>query len=241
MNNKTTVDAITLSYLRFQTPRENRRNIITFFILFLDFLGIFPLLGDPFSYDFFIAALIPTVLLHIWAIIYIVDPYRFELSYYLFFGIYGIVNTYVLFLVIQKFLYFHLNVESKVPFLLGVLFLIGLLLAVNWINLKALYNGTYHKLQTKKSGNFSWIMAASGLGYVLAQVMLTLIFNNSIKMMIIIIVLSLLSILPAYFSTSIHRYIFIRNNKDDLMKVYPQFALSKGERYKKSKKGGKKR
>lgn len=150
MSSQAEVDKITLSYLNLLTPKENRRNIITFSLLFLDFFGIFPLLAEPFSYEFLMAAIIPTGLLHLWAIIYIVDPYRFELSNYLFFGIYGIVNTYVLFLVTQKFLYLHLQVSSNLPFIFGIVLFLSLLLIMNWINYKALHSGTYHKLQKKK-------------------------------------------------------------------------------------------
>jgi hypothetical protein len=44
------IDPITLSYLNFHTPEENRKNIITFFIIFLDIIGLLPILGEPFSY-----------------------------------------------------------------------------------------------------------------------------------------------------------------------------------------------
>ncbi|NYF23609.1 hypothetical protein [Sporosarcina sp. JAI121] len=224
------IDKITLSYLNLQTPKENRRNVITFVLLFLDFFGIFPLLAEPFSFEFLLAAVIPTALLHIWAIIYIVDPYRFELSYYLFFGIYGIVNTYVLFLVIQKFLYYHLRVSSKFPFIFGIVLFLGLLLFMNGVNYKALHSGTYYKLQNKKAGNTTWIVTASGIGYVVAQMIITFIFSESIKMIIILFLYSLLTVLTAYFSTSIHRYIFLRKNRAALKKVYPHFGLPKNQR-----------
>jgi len=230
MSSQAEIDKITLSYLNLLTPKENRRNVITFFLLFLDFFGIFPLLAEPFSHEFLLAAIIPTALLHIWAIIYIVNPYRFELSYYLFFGIYGIVNTYVLFLVIQKFLYLHLQVSSKYPFIFGIVLFLSLLLIMNWINYKALHSGTYHKLQNKEAGNASWIVTASGIGYILAQMIMTFIFSESIKMIIIIFLYSLFSVLTAYFSTSIHRYIFLSNNEETLKKVYPHFGLPKNQR-----------
>ena len=141
------LDQITTSYLRFQTPQVNRSNIIGFFLLFMYFLGIFPLVGAPFSLPFFIAAVIPVAILQIWAIVYLIDPYRFEKSYYLFFGVYGVVNTYVFFISIQKILYTNMRATGSTPIITGVIMLIALLIGMNWMNWKALYSGTYHKLQ----------------------------------------------------------------------------------------------
>ena len=81
------IDSNTLSYLKFQTPEMNKKNIIVFFIILLYFTGIIPIIGEPFSFSFFIAAIIPIALISIWAIVYVIDPYKNEKSYYLFFGI----------------------------------------------------------------------------------------------------------------------------------------------------------
>jgi hypothetical protein len=86
-------------------------------------------LGEPFSSAFFWGAVIPVVLLHIWAIPYIADPFKYEKSYYLFLGVYGIVNTYIYFLVIQKFLYVNIGIDSKMPFIAGLVLLIALLVS----------------------------------------------------------------------------------------------------------------
>lgn len=150
---KKVIDNVTLSYLKFQTPKENKGNIICFFILLLYFIGLFPIIGETFSVTFFLAAIIPTVIISIWAIIYLIDPYRYEKSYYLFFGIYGVINTYVYFLCIVKLLYIDMKVEGKVPFILSMLLFIILLVGVNVLNIQALYSGTYHKLQKMRSIN----------------------------------------------------------------------------------------
>lgn len=229
MKLKSEIDNITLSYLKFQTPIENQRNIIVFVILFLDFLGIYPLLGDPFSFSYFIAAIIPVAIIHIWAIIYVVAPYKFEHSYYLLMGVYAIVNTYVFFLVTQKLLYLHIGATSLIPRVVGIVFFIGLIIFVNWLNLKALYSETYFKLQRKSSINVSWL-AIGGLSYVFGQFVLMFVYSDSALMMIVIIGLSLLSIIIAYFSIYIHRYYFIKSNMEIIKKINPEFGLSKKER-----------
>lgn len=144
------IDSNTLSYLKFQTPEMNKKNIIVFFIIFLYFTGIIPIIGEPFSFSFFMAAIIPIALISIWAIVYVIDPYKNEKSYYLFFGIYGIVNTYVFFLVVVKLLYVNIGVEGTKPFVLWLMLFIALLVGVNILNVKALNSGTYDKLQKKK-------------------------------------------------------------------------------------------
>ncbi|MFJ7825337.1 hypothetical protein [Psychrobacillus sp. NPDC096623] len=79
--NNSKVDHIKLSYLKFQTPEVNKKNIIVFFTMFLYFTGIIPIIGEPFSSIFLIAAIIPIVLISIWAIVYLIDPYKNEKSY----------------------------------------------------------------------------------------------------------------------------------------------------------------
>ncbi|MCC5803454.1 hypothetical protein [Rossellomorea vietnamensis] len=225
------IDSITLSYLNLQTPKENRRNIITFFLFFLDIIGLLPILGEPFSYAFVWPAVVPVALLHIWAVFYVVAPYTFEKSYYLFFGIYGIVNTYVYFLVIQKYLYVYAGLNGKAPFILGLLLLIGLLVFFQLLNHRMLYSGTYARLQGKeKKTSLSPALTASSIGYVLAYILISSFMTESLVAVIIMTGVSILSILTAFFSTTVHRYFFIMKHEETVKKVYPQFGLPKRKR-----------
>ncbi|NYF23602.1 hypothetical protein [Sporosarcina sp. JAI121] len=232
---KSSIDEITLSYLRFQTPKENKGNIIAFFLILLYVTGMIPIVAVPFSAVIFKLAIVPVVMLQIWALLYLIAPYKFEKSYYLFFGVYGVVNTYVYFLATQKILYFHIGVEGKIPFVIGLVLFLGLLVLVNWLNVKALYTGTYHKLQQMKSVNVWWLSFA-GLGYVIGQLILTFVYSESAKMMIFIFLISALSIFTAFVSASLHRYYYIIKNMDFVKQVYPEFGLPMNERYIKSKK-----
>ncbi|MGE7763993.1 hypothetical protein [Peribacillus sp. NPDC096540] len=228
MNKQQEYDPIIKSYLKFQTPKENRGNVIVYFLIFLDALGLLPIVAVPFSHDFFIAALIPIVVIHLWALLYVIAPYKFEQSYYLFFGFYGLVNTYVFFLTTQKLLYRNIGAEGPWPFIMGAIFFIGLIIGANGLNIKALYSGTYARLQKKGTkANLSPVVAASGLGYVIAQLILTYIYSESVRMMIFVLLISILSILTAFFSIYIHRYFFILKNHDMVKQMYPQFGLPK--------------
>lgn len=229
------IDSNTLSYLKFQTPEMNKKNIIVFFIILLYFTGIIPIIGEPFSFSFFIAAIIPIALISIWAIVYVIDPYKNEKSYYLFFGIYGIVNTYVFFLVVVKLLYVNIGVEGTKPFVLWLMLFIALLVGVNILNVKALNSGTYDKLQKKKSLNMSWAMIGA-LGYIVGQFILSFIYSDDAVSTLLIVLVSLLALLTSYFSVYIHRYYFIHKNIELVKQVYPNFSLPKSERNTRKKK-----
>ncbi|MBO0589714.1 hypothetical protein [Sporosarcina sp. E16_8] len=194
-----------------------------------------PIVAVPFSVVIFKMAIIPVVILQIWAFLYIIAPYKFEKSYYLFFGVYGVVNTYVYFLAIQKLLYLHLGAEGKGPFIIGFILFIGLLVTMNWLNVKALYTGTYHKMQQMKSINVHYLSFA-GIGYVIAQLVLTFVYSEYAKMMFFILLLSLLSLFTAYFTVCIHRYYYISKNMVRVKQVYPSFGLPLNERQDETKK-----
>lgn len=141
---------IKLSYLNLESPQENRSGIIGYFLILLYVVGMIPILGVPFSFPFFLAAIIPIIIIQVWAIVYLIDPYKYEKSYYLFFGIYGVVNTYVFFLVILKLIYVNMEWKGSAPFVINLVLFILLLGGINWLNWKALYSGTYYKLQQKE-------------------------------------------------------------------------------------------
>lgn len=233
------VDEVTRSYLNLQTPQENRGNILVFFIILFDIIGLLPLLAYPYAWDYFIAAIIPVAILHLWAIIYIIDPYRFERSYYLFFGIYGLINTYVYFLATQKLMYAHLYINSTIPLIVGAILYGGLLISFNILNLRALYSGFYAKMQ--KNGtkvNVSPIIAFSGIGYFMAQLIMSVVYSDSFTVILLVSLISLLAIVTAFLSTFIHKYFFIKKNASLVKKIYPDFGLPKSQRktYQKMKK-----
>ncbi|MCG1021170.1 hypothetical protein [Sutcliffiella horikoshii] len=174
------------------------------------------------------SALIPMIFIHIWAILYIIDPYKYERSYYLFFGVYGVINSYVLFLSIQKILYLIIGVKGYMPFIIGLISLVALILIMNFVNIKVLYSGTYAKLQKMEYNKTTTpYLAAAGIGYLLSQLFLTLVYDKSIKMLFYISLFSFFTILTAYFSIFIHRYFFIRKNYEAVKTIYPEFGLPK--------------
>ena len=209
-------------------------------MIFLYFIGLFPLIGDPVSTEYLVLAIVPVILITLWGLVYIVNPYKYEKSYYLFFGVYGVVNTFVFFLSIQKLLYVNLNASGSYIFIGGIILFLALIIGINILNVKAIYSGTYHKLQQKRGISVSW-MAIGGAGYALGQLILTFTHTDSVLMIVIILCISLLSVATAFFSVHIHKYFYIKKHLEEVKQLYPQFGLPKDERYtkKKRKKGNK--
>ena len=217
------------SYFKFDSPKQNKQSIIGNFLVFLYLFGIYPLLGEPFSWAFFVAAIVPTVLVTLWGILYIVAPYKYEKSYYLFLGVYGIVNTYVYFVVNQKLLFINLGINSWGPFLGNTILFLVLIGGMNWMNWKALYSETYYKLQQKRSIPVGWASLA-GASYILGQIILSVIYTDSGINILIIVCLSLLSLFTSFLSINIHRYFFIHKNMKTVKEMFPEFGLPIVER-----------
>ena len=225
---KKNMDVSTFYLQNLQFPTENRRNVIGFLFICMDFIGLLPLLSIPFFAPLFWAGLFPIICIHLWALFYIIAPYKFEMSYYLYLGVFGIVNTFVYYLVIQKFLYIHIGVEGNVYYVIGLLLMILLLISIQIMNMKMLYSGTYTKLQNGESTfNVNVIVASSSFGYIIAQFLMSSLITDSAYMIVIVTAYSILSIVTAYLSTFIHRYIFIRNNYEKVIESYPDFGKPK--------------
>lgn len=217
------------SYLKLDSPKQNKQSIIGNFLVFLYLIGMVPLLGEPFSWSFFLAAIVPTVLVTLWGILYIIAPYKYEKSYYLFLGVYGVVNTYVYFVSTQKLIFINLGITSWGPFLSNTALFILLISGMNWMNWKSLYSETYYKLQQKRSIPVGWASLA-GASYILGQLILSVVYTDSGISILIIVCLSVLSLFTAFLSINIHRYFFIQKNMDIVKEMFPEFGLSKSER-----------
>lgn len=222
--------AIQKSYMNFQRPKENRGNVILFIVLFLDFFGLISLVGEPFSLPFFLVGAIPLLVMNVWSIVYIMNPYKYEHSYYLFMGILGIVTTFVYFVAIQKMLYINLAAEGPFPLVAGGVLFIILLGGMNWLNIKALYSGTYVRLQRNEKARSHWVMQVAGISYLIGQILIMTVKGEAAHFSVMIVLLSLLSVVTAFLSIYLHRYYFIQQNWDEVKRVYPEFNVAKEER-----------
>ncbi|UFU00188.1 hypothetical protein KO561_04350 [Radiobacillus kanasensis] len=230
--NTETDKKIILSYINnLQPPHINRHNVIALLLIGLDLMGFLPILSQPFSSTFFWLAIIPIILAHVWGLMYIIAPYKYEKSYYLFFGLLAIINTYVHTIVIQKLLYIHIGVQGPVYFISGILLAVGLLIFFQVFNIKMLYSGRYLEYQQKPATiNTVPIILASSGGYVIAQILMSLQGINYLTEFITIVCLSLFTAIVAFFSVFIHKYMFIRKHFEIVKELNPSFGLPKKQR-----------
>lgn len=223
------IDPITASYLNLQTPKVNRSNVLCFVLLFLNFFGLLPLIGEPFIYSYFIIGIIPAAIVNVWGILYVVNPYRFELSYYLYMGIYGIVNVFIYSLVLAKLLAAQLGVEGTFSLVLTLLVINSLPFIMNWVNYRLLYSGTYFQWQSGKRKIPAFmlvLMSSPGAGYFI-YILVNSYGSDTAIWALFFVCLFAMSIIVAYFSCSIHRYFFLKRNIETVLKLYPDFGQPK--------------
>ena len=221
------VDKITASYLKLQGKKQYRENVFGFNLLFLNFCGLLPLLGVPRVWPLFMIAFVPAMIINLWGILYLVDPYRFELSFYLYFGIYGFVNTFVFSITLVKILYAHLHVSSVWPILLTLLLVNSLPFVMNWWNYKMLYRGTYAKLQHKKDWKiplWPFLIIIAGIGLLR---FVALNGSEAAGMFALFICLAFLTILTSFISTNVHKYFFLKKHMETILKLHPLFGQPK--------------
>ena len=130
--------------------------------------------------------------------------------------------------------------KGSAPFVINLVLYILLLGGINWLNWKALYRGTYYKLQQKRTISVAWT-AIGGSSYIIGQIILSFIYSDSAFNILIIVLIFFLSLWTAFLSINIHRYFFINKNIDIVKQRFHEFGLPKNERYTKRKKKKKKK
>ncbi|WP_371018470.1 hypothetical protein [Pseudalkalibacillus sp. JSM 102089] len=226
------IDEFTFSYIsKLQLPKNNRHYIFGFLFIYLDIMGIIPLISAPFSIQLFWAGIIPIIAINLWGLVCFIAPYKFEHAFYLFFGVLGLVTTYIYFLVIQKFLFFNIGVKQNYYFYIGLVAIISLLLFFHIYYRKMLKKRTFQKNQ--KQGikiNVAPIVVMSSFGYIIAQLLMSSFVTDSLQLIVLILILAIFTVLTSFLSTWIQKYIFIKQNYDTVKKLRPDFNLSKSER-----------
>lgn len=229
MKNSGEINPKTYNYLRMLGPKRNRQNVIGLVFILLDLLGVLPLLSYPRSMEWIWAGVLPAILINIWGVLYIFAPYKYEKSYFLFVGVAGFITSYVYFLVIQKFLYAHMGVESILFFAIGAFFFILLMVSMFVVNQKYFFGGSYYDPKNKGANilKASPYLTSSGIGYIVAQILMSSLVSDSFQMTVLIIVLAMMSVGTAFFATFIHRFFFIHKYEEELKSKYHDFGLPK--------------
>ncbi|MYL64455.1 hypothetical protein GLW07_13945 [Bacillus hwajinpoensis] len=220
-----------LAYLRFRTPEDNRVTIIFMVLFFIDFMGFLPSLIGSFSKLFFIAALVPAIILNLWTLVYILAPFKLEKSFHLFIGIFSIVSTYLYWLGIEKIIYIDIGVKGNVPFTIG-LFTLVLCLAIFYFYTRYRFQRAKYPQTNREREKLSGFDILVSVAIIMGSNQLWRFINITGVMVsyVQIGLFCLMSFITLHMIGSLHPYNFIRKNIKVVQKVYPDFEISKKER-----------
>ncbi|TGB03469.1 hypothetical protein [Halobacillus salinus] len=232
MRNDQEISEKTHTYLRLLGPSFNRQFVFGIVVIQLGLFGMLPLLAVPFSNEYFYAAVVPAFLVLIWGILQFIAPYRLEKLHHLYVGVSGFALTYIYFLVTQKLIYLHIGATHIGYFIAGLVLFVLLLVAMWKTNIRYLFEGSYYDPNKRHlwGGSNQLIVKASGVGYVLGQVLLSIVAGDSITMIIIILCLSLFAIFTAFMGTFVHRYWYIHQNIEAVRSLNPGYSLPNKDR-----------
>lgn len=220
-----------LAYLRFRTPEENQGTIFFMVFILIDFIGFFPYLIGPFSITFFIAALVPAILINVWMIAYVVAPYKLEAGFDLLVGAFSIVSAYLYWLGSEKLLYINLDFQGNSAFILGLLLLLLLITFFYFYTRYQIRLGKYKRNKQHRQHQ-SGISMLGSVAIIIAipQVENFIATTKVMEMFFIIGLLCLISIFTLFLIGNYHHYRFTKTNHDIVRKVYPDFGKRKKDR-----------
>ncbi|MCA0993812.1 hypothetical protein [Pseudalkalibacillus hwajinpoensis] len=231
MGKREIADKEMLAYLRLSTPEENQVTIFFMVVVLIDFMGFFPYLIGPFSITFFVAALVPAIIINLWMIVYVLAPYKLEATFDLLVGAFSIVSAYLYWLGSEKLLYINLGIQGISAFLLG---LILLLLLVTFFYFYTRYQIRLGKYKRNKHhqhhqsglgilGSVAIIIGISQLGNFMTT-------TEKMDITFTIGILCLISCFTLFLIGNYHYYRFIKSNHHIIRKVYPDFSKRKKHR-----------
>lgn len=215
-----------LAYLRMQTPKQNRGNILFFVLMGLLAFGVLPLAAQPFSPFFFWLGAIPACLLTLMAIPYVFAPYKLELYYYFLTGMLGIVTSFTYTLVVVKYLYAWLQPSSWLLFIGAMLFFVLQLFTIHVLNAEWIRKGTYYKLQKKPSSVNQKPFFTLLIAYFVFLIIVSILFiRSSSGFIVLMTALSGLQWFFIYLSTYFHRWMMITRHMELVKRQDPDFGL----------------
>ncbi|MCU9613234.1 hypothetical protein OEV98_06670 [Caldibacillus lycopersici] len=185
-------------------------SIALFTFIVLDLMCLLPMLADPFM-PMFLWLVLPVILLvNLWAISLLVrNVYSIQLESVLFLGAFSAVGAYSFFVLVQKFAYYVVGMQS--PVFLIVSLLIVLLTVIYFVLYYAKKVAATEDSSVNKERTI-WSIAFSGpaLGYILYQTIIedSPFFNHFLIVVFFLFALFFLYIAVKFF----HKYLFMKTN-----------------------------
>lgn len=176
----------------------------------------------------YVAAAVWVVML-LWGIGLSANPYRSEVGFVLYLGIYGLALAVTCQIAILKMMYDMAGVESILYGLSSAAVMLLLLLVFYVLHFRALQQGTYQSMERNGSvGKAALLFAAIGYTAYYVVVAVTGDLGGFVMGMAAFSVLLILGLYMAV--VFIQRYMFIQNNMDKLKAHYPVLGLPKEQR-----------
>lgn len=212
-------------------PAEQIRGGIVCFLFIMLIPALVTLAAPMMSVYMYVAAAVWVVML-LWGIGLSVNPYRSEVGFMLYLGIYGLALAVTCQIAILKMMYDMAGVESILYGLSSAAVMLLLLLVFYVLHFRALQRGTYQSMERNgsvgKAGKAALLFASIGYAAYYVVVAITGDLGGFVMGMAAFSVLLILGLYMAV--VFIHRYMFIQNNMDQLKAHYPVLGLPKEQR-----------
>lgn len=212
-------------------PAEQIRGGIVCF-LFIMLIPVLVTLAAPMMSVYFYVAVGVWVAMLLWGVGLSTNPYRAEVSFVLYLGIYGLALAITCQAAILKMMYDMAGVESIGYGLSSVGVMLLLLVAFYVLHIRALQQRTYQTMERNgklgRTGKAAFLLA--GIGYT-AYYIIVAVTGDLGGFVMGMAAFSILLILGLYMAVVfIHRYNFILNHMDELKAHYPVLGLPKENR-----------
>ncbi len=197
-----------------QSPGNIRFHAATLVLFFLNVFVLVPVLAAPAEKLYMALLFPPLIVMNLWALLLILLTAALQRSYILFRGIFGVVCSLSLLIVMQKFAYSMLELNTPF-FALGTLLAYGIAL-YDYIKRNRKKKGKQTATVLRKSKNDSrvtaeWskpVAAFAGLGYLAANVTLGFVTQQFV-VVVLILIYGMLSYTVFHFMMELKRYISI--------------------------------
>lgn len=193
------------------SPSQIRFHAATLVLFFLNVFVLIPILAVP-TEKLYRYLLFPTLfIMNIWVLLLILFPVFLQKSYVLFRGVFGVVCSLSLLIIMQLFAYSMLKLDTPI-FAIGTLFVYGLAL-YDYLkrhhkkaNKQTVTDLQKHRNNNRTSHRWSRSVASLvGLGYFVANVTLGFVTQQFV-VVVLILIYGMLSYTVFHFVLELERY-----------------------------------
>ncbi|MFX3625543.1 MAG: hypothetical protein ACE3JP_16295 [Ectobacillus sp.] len=200
---------ILLSYLAAILRIGIRDIIIAFVIIMMDVMLLLPAWFPPAEAIYFYLMAPPIIACNLWGLWLFFDkPGERQLKHVLFLGICGFIISVGSVILIQKFAYVYLNISTPLFFIGSIAVYMIMAFFVGRLSIGQFYRRLKQTEETE-SGSFLMAGILSGIGYVAANIFLSITGENMVYQ-VLIALYSLFAVVFVYFMMYLYYYWYVR-------------------------------